>query len=148
MNRYGWLGIGALALGMVCVGWTGERPYEMVWANRTEDDHPPLLALTDPSGWQVETKNAEATFTRSDDVLLFGESVCKLAYRGTGPDPTITLRPPQPVVITQAFDAGSSSMGSSSSVRPMKPARYPPYLPPLIRTVPVLKELTTADAPS
>ena len=105
MNRYGWLGIGALALGMVCVGWTGERPYEMVWANRTEDDHPPLLALTDPSGWQVETKNAEATFTRSDDVLLFGESVCKLAYRGTGPDPTITLRPPQPVVITQAFDA-------------------------------------------
>ncbi|MBP5319975.1 MAG: hypothetical protein J6334_03220 [Kiritimatiellae bacterium] len=105
MKRWIIAGIGVALFG---AGWclsAGERPYEMVWANRTEDDHPPLVALTDPSGWQVEVKNAVASFTRSDDLLLFGDGVCKLVYRGTGSDPVITLRPPQPVAITQAFDA-------------------------------------------
>ena len=31
----------------------GKRPYEMEWANRHEDDHPPLVDFEDLSGWRV-----------------------------------------------------------------------------------------------
>ena len=83
----------------------GERPYEMVWANRTQDDHPALVPLTTAEGWRVETSEAEARFERSQDLLLFGDAVTKLTYRATGKNPRITLVPPAPVPITNAFDA-------------------------------------------
>lgn len=83
----------------------GGRPYEMVWANRAADDHPPLLALTDPAGWRVECRDAAAAFTRSTDELLFGDAVCKLTYRAAGPAPSVTLSPPAPAAVTGAFDA-------------------------------------------
>ena len=83
----------------------GERPYEMVWANRTQDDHPALVPFTDVSGWRVEATDAEARLERSTDVLLFGDAVVKLTYKGTGKNPRVTLVPPVPVPITQAFDA-------------------------------------------
>ena len=31
----------------------GQRPYEMEWANRTEDTHPPLVDFEDLTGWGV-----------------------------------------------------------------------------------------------
>jgi len=83
----------------------GERPYELVWSNRTRDDHPPLIAFTDTAGWRVEAADATARFERSDDVLLFGDGVAKLTYRATGPNPRVTLFPPAPVAVTAAFDA-------------------------------------------
>ena len=83
----------------------GERPYEMVRANRTQDDHPALIPFTDVEGWRVETVNAEARFERSQDVLLFGDAVAKLTYRATGKNPRITLIPSSPVPVTNAFDA-------------------------------------------
>jgi hypothetical protein len=83
----------------------GERPYEMVWANRTQDDHPALIPFTDAAGWRVETTDSEARFERSTDVLLFGDAVAKLTYRGTGKNPRVTLLPPAPIPITGAFDA-------------------------------------------
>lgn len=85
----------------------GERPYEMVWANRTQDDYPALIPFTDVQGWRVETVDAEASLEVSQEVLLFGDSVAKLTYRATGPKPAVTLIPPAPVAITQAFDAVS-----------------------------------------
>jgi hypothetical protein len=84
---------------------SGERPYEMVWANRTQDDHPALVPFTDVQGWRVETADAEARFEQSQDVLLFGDSVAKLTYRATGPNPSVTLIPPVPIALTNAFDA-------------------------------------------
>ena len=30
------------------------RPYEIVWANRTHDDHEPILPMTEAAGWHVE----------------------------------------------------------------------------------------------
>ena len=29
------------------------RPYEIVWANRTHDDHEPIVPMTDAAGWRV-----------------------------------------------------------------------------------------------
>ena len=83
----------------------GERPYEMDWAKRTQDDHPALIPFTDVTGWRVETADAEALLERSQDVLLFGDAVAKLTYRATGKNPRITLIPPAPVAVTGAFDA-------------------------------------------
>ncbi len=82
----------------------GERPYEMVWAGRTQDTHPPLIDFENLDGWQVETKDAVATFTRSREQQLWGDHVGKLTYRATGKTPVVTLRPPQPIPLTARFD--------------------------------------------
>ena len=83
----------------------GERPYEMVRANRTQDDHLAFVPFTDTEGWRVETVDAEARFERSQDVLLFGDAVAKLTYRATGKSPRAKLVPPAPIAITNTFDA-------------------------------------------
>ncbi len=85
----------------------GVRPYEMVNAGRDKDDHPALVAFVDTNGWRVETRDAQASFERSQDVLLFGDAVAKLTYRGTGKNPSVTLLPPEPIKISNAFDAVS-----------------------------------------
>ena len=33
----------------------GSRPYEMDWANRLQDDHPPLVSFENIDGWTVKT---------------------------------------------------------------------------------------------
>jgi hypothetical protein len=83
----------------------GKRPYELDWAGRTEDDHPPLVDFEDLTGWTVETKDAEAAFVRTREEQIWGQQVAKLTYKGTGNQPLVTLRPPAPIAITQPFDA-------------------------------------------
>ena len=34
----------------------GKRPYEMDWANRFQDDHPPLVDFENLDGWTVKTE--------------------------------------------------------------------------------------------
>ena len=92
----------ALGTGLLMAG---ERPYEMAWVGRTEDDHPALVPFTSVEGWRVETSDAEARLERSQDVLLFGDAVAKLTYRATGPNPRVMLVPPEPVAVAGAFDA-------------------------------------------
>jgi len=99
----------AWLIGLTCTVNTfaesiGERPYEMVWANRTQDTHPPLIDFENLDGWTVETKDAVATFTRSREQQLWSDHVGKLTYRATGKTPVVTLRPPQPVPLTAPFD--------------------------------------------
>ena len=96
------LSTAAIAQGQEVVG---ERPYEMEWANRTEDDHPPLIDFEDLTGWTVEVDNAEATFERSREQQIWGKHVGKLTYRGTGASPEVRILPPEPVRIDRHFDA-------------------------------------------
>ena len=86
-----------------CVG--GERPYEMVWANRTEDTRPATFPMTDVDGWTVHVRDAEASLSKSTDHLLFGDGVLRLAYKATGKNPEIRLRPPAPYVLPRGTDA-------------------------------------------
>ena len=83
----------------------GQRPYEMVWANRVEDDQPPLIDFEDLTGWRLELKNAQANFIRSREQQIWGNYVGKLTYRGTGEKPEVRIIPPEPVKINDAFDA-------------------------------------------
>jgi hypothetical protein len=113
----------------------GERPYEMVWANRTQDDHPALAPFTDAAGWRGETVDAEARFETSQDVLLFGDAVAKLTYRATGKSPRVTLFPSAPIAVTNAFDAVTCWLyGNNHSYAPDP------------KTPPVNVSLTFADA--
>ena len=82
----------------------GQRPYEMVWANRNEDDHPALMDFENLDGWIVECVDAEATLARSREQQLWGTYVGKLVYRGTGKRPLLTVKPPQPIKLPQPFD--------------------------------------------
>lgn len=83
----------------------GQRPYEMVWAGRTADTHPPLVVFDEVSGWSVQCVNAEATLTASDEQLLFADRTAKLQYRRqTSGSTSIQLRPPAPIPIDRAFD--------------------------------------------
>ena len=82
----------------------GLRPYEMVWAHRTEDDHPPLVDFENLDLWKVECHNAQATWELSRQQQLWGRCVGKLTYRGTGAGPRVTLRPPRPIAIAGPFD--------------------------------------------
>ena len=70
------------------------RPYEIVWANRTHDDHEPILPMTDAAGWRVETENAVAHLESATDRRMFGPGVVRLVYRGTGPKPRVKILPP------------------------------------------------------
>ncbi len=83
----------------------GKRPYEMDWAGRTQDDHPPLVDFQDLTGWQAQVQSSVAKLERTREQQLFGTYVAKLTYRGTGPGPQVRLTPPQPIPITQPFDA-------------------------------------------
>jgi len=94
----------ALAVIATAQETVGERPYEMVWAGRTQDTHPPLIDFENLDGWTVETKDAVATFTRSREQQLWGNHVGKLTYRATGKTPVVTLRLPQPVPLSAPFD--------------------------------------------
>ena len=82
----------------------GERPYEMVWANRAADTHPPLIDFENLDGWKVETKDAVATLSLSREQQLWGQHVGKLVYRANGRQPRVTLRPPKPIALPQPFD--------------------------------------------
>jgi hypothetical protein len=86
-------------------GVAGERPYEMVWANRVKDDHPPLIDFEDLIGWRTVLSNAEATFQRSREQQIWGKYVGKLTYRGTGSRPEIRILSPGPVKVNKPFDA-------------------------------------------
>ncbi|MEW6355493.1 MAG: hypothetical protein AB1696_04145 [Planctomycetota bacterium] len=92
------------AVRLVAEEKVGERPYEMVWANRTEDTHPPLVDFENLDGWKVEPKDAVAAITRTREEQLWGQYVAKLTYRGTSRKAEFTVRPPKPIPIPQPFD--------------------------------------------
>ncbi|MGL6226911.1 MAG: hypothetical protein ACRC10_09860 [Thermoguttaceae bacterium] len=88
----------------------GARPYEMVWANRTIDDHPPLVDFENLDSWTVETVHSQATFERSQKEQLWGDYVGHLTYHAddlsdkTGKE-SIRISPAQPIPLTQPFDS-------------------------------------------
>ena len=82
----------------------GRRPYEMVWAGRTEDTRAPLVDFENLEGWTVQCRDAVASFSRSREQQLWGRYVGKLVYRGTGPQPKVTIRLAEPAAVPRPFD--------------------------------------------
>jgi hypothetical protein len=94
-----------LSVQLVAAEKIGQRPYEMDWANRTQDDHPPLVDFENLQGWKVETKNAEAQFSASREQQIWGQYVGKLVYRRTTGTGQVRIMPPAPLAISGALDA-------------------------------------------
>ena len=82
----------------------GQRPYEMIWAGRTQDTHPALLDFENLEGWTVQARDAVAKYVRSRRQQLWGDYVGELVYHGTGARPVIMLKPPRPVALPAGFD--------------------------------------------
>ena len=85
----------------------GRRPYELDWANRFQDDHPPLVDFENLDGWTVKTGHAAASIVRTREQQLWDKYVAKFTYRATGTGPTYLIAPSQPLKIAQPFDAVS-----------------------------------------
>jgi hypothetical protein len=92
-------------LGTLAADTAGKRPYEMDWAGRTQDHCLPLVDFEDLTGWRAEGKQAAASFERTREQQIWGQSVGKLTYRGTGTAPEVRVLPPKPIAISRAFDA-------------------------------------------
>ena len=88
-------------------GVVGRRPYELEWAYRTADDHPPLVDFEELTGWQVACEDAQASLTRTREQQIWGRHVAKLTYRATGRFPVVRIKPPRPILIKAPFDAVS-----------------------------------------
>ncbi len=86
----------------------GKRPYELDWAGRMQDDHPPLVDFEDLTGWQVTGRFSEATLVRTREQQIWDRYVGKLTYRYTGNGgPVVSFGPPQPILIPGSFDCVS-----------------------------------------
>jgi len=120
----------------------GERPYEMVWADRTKDDHKPLIDFELQGNWTVEATCAAASFERSREQQIWGDHVAKLKYRAKKADnssaaPLIKIRPPMPVPVPDTqFDAmycwiRGNHWGRGANTDPSTP---PPFIDILFQT--------------
>ena len=84
-----------------------QRPYEMVWANRTEDDYPPVIDFENLDGWTVSAEDAEAKLSRTREQQLWGKYVAKIVYRGRSPRAKFTIHPPGPLQVQAPIDCVS-----------------------------------------
>ena len=86
----------------------GERPYEMVWANRTEPS-PPTIRFDDLTGWTIVVeRGARASLQVSRAQNVWGRPVAKLRYSGEGGSeskPRVLLLPPEPIRLPDDADS-------------------------------------------
>lgn len=114
-----------------------ERPYEMVWANRTADEFPPLARLENAEGWRVGCSAAEATVSSAADRELFGKGVLRLKYRATGSSPRVRLAPVKPLLCPDGFDTvsvwiyGNRIWGKDDLVAEFRDADGVPFVVPM-----------------
>lgn len=82
----------------------GERPYEMVWANR-QPDREPLVNFDSLDGWYLEClASTWARLHPSLEQRVWDSKTAKLTYRGTSEKSTVIIRPPAPIPIETDFD--------------------------------------------
>lgn len=88
----------------------GVRPYEMDWANRTQDDNSPLIDFEQFGKWTVDAVDSTASFVQSREQQIFGKYTAKLTYRGQADskNPSVTVRPEKALPVpADHFDAMS-----------------------------------------
>jgi hypothetical protein len=85
----------------------GQRPYEMVWANRVESA-PPTVRFDDLRGWTMRVEGgAQASLQLSRAQNVWDRPVARLRYQGDGQKssaPRIRLIPPIPIALPAGAD--------------------------------------------
>ncbi|MFH1739479.1 MAG: hypothetical protein ABIH23_10775 [bacterium] len=80
---------------------TGQRPYEMVQANRAPI-RKPTIDFDSLEGWTVECfKGAQARLHPSSEQRVWDSNTGKLTYKGDSEESYFVLRPPSPVPLGQ-----------------------------------------------
>lgn len=79
------------------------RPFELVQSGRLTDANPATCKFDDAKDWGVETFNSIASVSIDDNHPLFLDRCLKLAYRATGREPSVSVRPSIPVKLN-SFD--------------------------------------------
>jgi hypothetical protein len=88
-------------------GAIGERPYEMVLANR-QPVRKPLVSFDSLSGWTLECENgAVGRLITSRKQQLWDSPVAQLVYRGNSDTSRVTLRPPEPIPLPSPISAAT-----------------------------------------
>ncbi len=83
----------------------GDRPYEMVRANRTPL-RKPLINFDSLTGWTLQGINgAVGDLFESQRQRVWDSPVARLIYRGESKESEITIRPPKPIPIPQSVNA-------------------------------------------
>lgn len=85
--------------------YSGQRPYELDWAGRYEDDHPPFIDFEKEEAWTVEATDGSATINRSNEEIIWDDYSYKLAYKANNADGSFVIRPPKPLKISETFSA-------------------------------------------
>lgn len=82
------------------------RPYEMIWAERQEEEEP-TFNFEGVMGWRVETDEpVDAFLTRSDELQLWDQYVGQLSVSNEISG-RVRLVPPRPIPIRDHFDSVS-----------------------------------------
>ncbi len=85
--------------------YQGQRPYELDWAGRYEDDHTPLIDFEKAELWTIETDEGNASISRSTQEIIWGDYTYKITYKADAIDESFVIRPPKPVKISDTFTA-------------------------------------------
>ena len=85
--------------------YKGQRPYELDWAGRYDDDHEPFIDFETDEAWTVKAKDGLATIGRSNEEIIWGDYCYKLTFKANSTKSTFVVRPPKPLKITQPFTA-------------------------------------------
>ena len=85
--------------------YKGQRPYELDWAGRYEDDHVPLIDFEKSETWTVDVNKGSASINRSNEEMIWDDYTYKLSYQANSTDASFLIHPPGPVNIPEAFTA-------------------------------------------
>lgn len=98
---------------------SNNRPYEINWANRTTDDHPPFIDFEKTNQFFIKTKNAEASFKITSEQQIWGDFTGKLSYKKTDANPKVNILLDKPKLISQKFNTISCWIyGNNFETRP------------------------------
>lgn len=85
--------------------YKGQRPYELDWAGRYEDDHVPLIDFEKAADWTVEASDGSAMVERTKEEIIWDDHTCKITYQANSTAASFVIRPPQPINISGPFTA-------------------------------------------
>ncbi len=85
----------------------GERPYEIVWSGREESPQA-QVAFDDLTGWTMQALgDGELSLAASVDHLLWRPQLARFTYGAGTADTVVEIRPPEPILIPDRFDAAN-----------------------------------------
>jgi len=85
--------------------YKGQRPYELDWAGRYEDDRVPTIDFEKTEAWTVDASEGSATINRSKEEIIWDDYTYKITYQANSTDASFVISPPKALKISEMFTA-------------------------------------------